>query len=245
MKPVPASGFHVHALSRSGHFAVASWMVAHLGEHSVLSTALWKLPSPGICYRWRNGELDRELRALSGRTRKMVCDCEDHRIEESRGALERWSHVEVPMNVHVIRDPWNLLASRLKMAERGWPADHPLPAAGPSVRNAMLDHYVHALLIERQPRGNEIVVRFESWARDAGYREQIGKKLGLRGDFAAPWDYVPPKGNGSSWDGTERPGRELSIVTRFREYVGHPRMRELGEDRALMAVASQFWERPS
>lgn len=99
-------------------------------------------------------------------------------------------------NVMIIRDPFNCLASRLKMLEtRG-------PLGGVSDLSLITRNWKRlaerAIALGRQLQPGEIVINYNRWVRDQEYRQQLSMQL--LGQFNdESFDMVPFYGGGSSF----------------------------------------------
>lgn len=231
---------HVHAMSRSGHFAVISWIAAHSPPGTrIVAGAATRRP---VHYTWEGEPTTGRMTQVPTSTDApaYIRDFEDLPVLPPEGTKPDTS-------ILVVRDPWNLLASRLRLHEtHGWPADHPSPPAGPKTRALMLDHYIASIaaLEFGKPLALPFPIAFDDWRKHAPVRDALGRVLQLSGNFAAPWNYIPPKGNGSSFD-HDTPAPELDVDHRYKHYVGHPEMRALGSDPNLMRAATKIWGRPA
>lgn len=115
----------------------------------------------------------------------------------------------------VLRDPFNLFASRLALD-----ASPLTPRMGLRVWR---QHAREALGERRHRRHNPLLVNYNRWVVDRDYRAGLAARLGL--DFSdAGIDEVTACGGGSSFDGLRYHGRarEMPVLERWRRFAHDP-----------------------
>jgi hypothetical protein len=123
-------------------------------------------------------------------------------------------------DVLVVRDPFNLFASRHRWGRS------PLSAA--IARRMWTQHARIALDPAGCLRHGPVVVRYNAWVADPGYRRRIAETLGLRFTDAGR-NEVGPSGGGSSFDGYALDGRAggMAVLDRWRLLADDPDYRRL------------------
>jgi hypothetical protein len=217
----------LHGMKRSGIHGVVGWLRAQ--ERFVfLNNAIpilpvlrgeKEIPQPQDFESWLGRELPpRRIpfpaplkRLLFGRSALLV-GLEDH---DPCVRLFRADPANLT-NLLVLRDPANLLASRIRKASS---MDHP---AYPRERGALMDRVVanwkkHAreFLGTTAHLANRVNVYFPRWFADPAYRAEVSARLGLTFDDSG-FSAVAGEGGGSSFDGTLFDGRasEMNVLDR-------------------------------
>ena len=142
----------------------------------------------------------------------------------------------------VLRDPWNNLASLLRWA-RG--DVHPISLASVAAAAGRFRQYARELLGEtRFLRHEPTFVSFNRFHAEPAYRAALAARLGLRFtdaglDQVAPWG---PTAWGDSFDGLAYDGRatEMPLLERFRWCAGDPFYRGLF-DAELVELAERIF----
>lgn len=135
-----------------------------------------------------------------------------------------------------LRDPYNWLASveeALAQRSMSWKASDP-----PLVRWRQYAELCRA----------EEWIDFGRWSGDAAYRRELAERyefVQLRD--GAPWQDVPRRGGGSSFDGTKFAGRaqEMRVDRRWERFAADAKWRAQFDDE-LVAIARELFgmERP-
>ncbi|MCR8825412.1 hypothetical protein [Pseudosulfitobacter koreensis] len=136
----------------------------------------------------------------------------------------------------VLRDPFNLFASRLRAGETMAP--HVL-------RRMWKQHARTAFGANGTLPGEVCVVCYNDWTRDPSYRARLAARLGLTFTDAGA-NRVPPTNGGSSFDGTAFDGdaRRMATRDRWRHYVGDPSYRALFDPEMVEMSAKLFGSPP-
>ena len=115
----------------------------------------------------------------------------------------------------IVRDPYNLFASRLESGIGGVP-----PRVGVRI---WCQHACEFLGQRRHLRNERVVVSYNAWAASPIYRRNVALRLGLEFDDRAA-ARVPACGGGSSFDGTSRDGAAatMAVSERWRSYADDP-----------------------
>lgn len=228
----------VVGMSRSGNHAIIDWILAQSpGATCFLNCAepktnpfrtLRPLDAAGTAYRTTIGDFDLEAEAAGRWSPK---DLLLHSYEDTflgpfaRPEVERAHEAHVGrsarrVDVLVLRDPYNLFASRLASGYGGVPAD-----VGARI---WCQHAREYLGRRRHLRNERVMVSFNRWAVDPAYRVELAAALGLLHDPAAGRRVARCAG-GSSFDGTVFDGRasEMRVLERWRAFRHEPAFRQL------------------
>lgn len=133
----------------------------------------------------------------------------------------------------IVRDPQNLLASRLKK----WPEEFESPDRLEAARACYLEHQSVALGGD-EFRGIRVTpILYNAFIASRPYRDLLSARLRIRcGDRGL--DEVPSYGHGSSFDGMAKQGRaaEMDVFSRWKSVAGDPRfVQAMTDDRMRLA----------
>lgn len=234
----------IFGMQRSGNHLAINWIRGQTPASTVFYNNIRKDSHPFDAWSLYN------LRRNKGLP-KIILSYEDVGLEDVlSGRLrdfvaqrQRSPGVSVRCGV-VLRDPYNLFASRLKSKPERFETDESI--------DFQQQLYISHGTIARTPRevgGFEVVpILYNRLLADADYRNELSSTLGLeKGDKGL--EQVPMNGLGSSFDGYladhkqiqkgvfER-WRALESDPRLRKAVDHPRIRQIGEE--LFAMPSPF-----
>ncbi|MGK7889293.1 MAG: hypothetical protein AB4042_08155 [Leptolyngbyaceae cyanobacterium] len=141
----------------------------------------------------------------------LIYSYEDDRyqVKKNTGIIDSFYHKEFEDNrttylgdsqhfidILVVRDPYNLIASRLKQIDK---------LTGVKDINLIIDFSKDTLRkatdFEKNQDANKIVIKYNQWFSDKDYRQQLSQQLG--GNFNdSSLGEVSSTGGGSSFDGT-------------------------------------------
>jgi hypothetical protein len=235
-------------MKRSGNHAVASWLLRQdqfLYFNNVLPmrpilTGKMTVGPPRSVSSWLRRQLRRRasragsrvpalITQFATRGQPLLVGLEDHPPEQ---------RVFLPApalsHVLVVRDPVNMLASRIRKASRIEPNPaYPLEP-GPLLDRIVRDWKAHAreFLGETNVLENKVCLDFARWFAEESERRRVSGELGLRFDDSG-FSTVSRIGGGSSFDGTGFDGdsRQMRVLDR-REELTEAERRLL--DRALV-----------
>jgi len=124
----------------------------------------------------------------------------------------------VSYNVLIIRDPFNLFASRKKLKEKKNNADCEsnkkiIELWKKHAKEALLNHPKFTLM-------KLIIINYNKWFVDKEYRKQISDSLNLKFDDLG-FETVPKFGGGSSFDrlGFNGKANKMKVLDRWREFI--------------------------
>lgn len=139
-------------------------------------------------------------------------------------------------DVLILRDPFNMLASRLK--------SNLLPLK--SVKNPIVElwiAYAKEYLGETQYlKNNKVVVNYNQWVRDLDYRKNIARQLKL--DFLDKGlSHVPNFGGGSSFDKVDFSGKanEMKVFERWKYFIDDNLYRKLLDNKELLYYSEKIF----
>lgn len=158
----------------------------------------------------------------------MVChrDFERHHDQWLGASRQRF-------DVLILRDPFNLFASRLRSQYTG---------VTPKTMVRIWKQHARQFLGERNYVTQEFLpISYNRWTADAGYRRQIAEQLGLRFNDAGS-TRVPATGGGSSFDGQRFDGvaNVMDVFGRWRHFQDDDEYRRLFDAETLRLSKSIF-----
>lgn len=205
-----------HGLKRSGNHAVINWLLGqkpYVFYNNIIPVApilLGQKPFPPQVPldRWLSAKVKFwPRRVLAFRGKSVLVSLEDHPT-----SLRPFSRIGVPtINILLLRDVRNLLASRIRKSSR---KPHP---AYPKSNDADMQRVVglwkdHAreFLGETDHLAHRVCVYFDAWFVAEDYRREVSRQLGLAFSDAG-LSQVSRMGGGSSFDSTQYDGNSAQM----------------------------------
>ena len=218
--------FRVLGARRSGHHAIITWLIRQSPGKVIFLNNLEAIGS-GRSYRIEGEEAveadesylhsqgSPEVFQKEQRLRTVIYNFEDYGIAELLNLKARMPTPDdkPTQNILVLRDPLNLLASRVKKYRR--------TGALGMIGQPFIEHYLEwcrAAAAERLPLKNAIVVNFNLWVTSKTYRADLAAQLGL--DFTDE-GLNEVRCRGSSFDGFQYNGRaqEMKVLERYEQMM--------------------------
>ncbi len=228
---------------RSGHHAIIHWLLCHFSGPVLFRN------NPGAVENlvYRN-VADGYAAADAVRCQPKECyifNLEDHTLEQAATLLmprhERlgWGASARVVRLLVLRDLPNFIASRLR-------AEGSRIAAFPCVDwSGLWASHAREFAGVTEILPGLVKVSYNRWVAEEGYRRELARLLGLRFNDAGR-DHVPRIGAGSSFDGTsfDGRGREMAVLTRYRQMEGDAELRAFTRDPELRRLSSLLFGIP-
>lgn len=150
--------------------------------------------------------------------------------------------------VLVLRDPFNLFASRLRLArnEAHNPFSLELLMLGPDGTPffpELWKRHAREFLGQTNHLGPDLIrINYNRWASDVDYRKEISSHLGREFNDVER-ERVPSFGFGSSFDGIreDRNGTHMRVSERWREFSNDPQYRDLFADTEILDLAETIF----
>jgi hypothetical protein len=139
------------------------------------------------------------------------------------------------VDVLILRDPYNLLASRLQI-------DAFRPRSMPAFSALWTSYAVEFLGETNHLTHNKVSVNYNRWVVSKTYRQELATKLGLHFSDHGSGD-VTHFGGGSSFDGSAYNGRahEMDVLNRWKNCRDNPEFKELLNDQRLHRYAREIF----
>lgn len=211
----------IHGMKRSGNHALARWIQAQTRGpffNNVVPTTPIILGLGPARYPVTYGALDVVDRYISGHEEATGC-AEDTIVSVEDHRLDVLDHTSFPMpvlNLLIVRDPWNLFASRIKKAFSVHKPQYPrsMGFLMERVINIWKSH-ASEFLGRTNTLPDATMVSFTRWFSDEAYRRRLAARLILDFDDAEYYA-VSAIGGGSSFNGMAYDGRanEMDVLNR-------------------------------
>jgi len=206
-------------LSRSGLYAVAEWYVAGIAKK---------------CKQFPGGCVD-DICFDADRSKYRLVTLEALRLEVLRQGLERCREFDA---VHWIqlRDPYNWFSSLYRGITSGsvrW--------YGPVTLDKWKD-YARLCLESDQ------WINYNRWFGDCEYRRELSAKFGfVQNCDGEPWQHIPARGGGSTFDRKkfENQAQQMDVLQRYIHFVDDPSWRNQFDSDVIFLAEKLFgMERP-
>jgi len=219
----------IAGMRRSGIHAVVNWIKAAIDTTGEPHVLLNNVRLSVLNSRNSNAIFSKNFVSSNSRNEHILIVFEDKHLQRvSASPLLRRIGADESKRLIVLRDPYNLVASRLQRTRRRRNRDtHPRRVAG-----LWPDHAKHDDTWTR--------CVYNQWFLDESYRRQVATALGLPICPLFP-NRIARAGSGSSFDGVRYDGRagEMPVLERwrqfaddseFRQHVNHPLLATLSEE---------------
>lgn len=241
----------VIGMSRSGSHAIINWILRQWPGRCCYLNCAEPGTNPFVSARpldgetcWRaNYDLDYEAELAGRLSRKdlLIYNFEDTFVGPlGRADVEQRHDADVGrsarrIDVLVLRDPFNLFASRIKSG---------YGSVSHAVAFRIWKQHAAEFLRRRHLKLNPVVpISFNRWACDRAYREQIAAALGM--PFTDDgFETVPSVARGSSFDGVRFDGAasRMRIESRWRHFADDERYVRLFDARTIELSNEIFGE---
>lgn len=140
-------------------------------------------------------------------------------------------------DVLILRDPFNLFASRLKSGY--------IDIKDPEkTATDLWISYAKEYLGETEFLGGrkKVCINYNRWTVDPAYRHQIASELSLKFSDAGI-NHIPRNGGGSSFEGLSFEGKaaKMDVQNRWKHFANDPLYRELLNNQQLMAYSRRIF----
>ena len=220
----------VVGLKRSGNHAIINWIRKH---HHGEVWHLNKIPVKRNPYRFLYEHYPKEKLKQEAKGNFTQKDCliysyEDHALEQiTDNEFERKSEQylgksAIQYDVLILRDPFNLLASRFK---KGYIK---VKCPDRTLVELWISYAQEYLAETHLLTNNKIVVNYNQWFIDVGYRQQLADQLNVK-FFDTGFNDVKGQGGGSSFDGIIFRGKaaEMDVLNRWKVFADDPQYQKL------------------
>ncbi|MEX0649293.1 MAG: hypothetical protein WEA56_00115 [Balneolaceae bacterium] len=255
--------FRFIGMSRSGNHAIINWVIHQLnGMYCFLNCAEPKqnpfvtarpLNEGGLTYKTNipSFDLQREQKGEFSEKDYLLYSYEDcflgplsHR--DFRKNRDRWiGKTSVGKNLLILRDPFNLFASRIKSNLLLGHYTHGTKPISPLTLKRIYKQHAAEFLGERNYLKNKVPVSFNSWASDTGYRKKLTEQLGIPFSDKG-FEKVSKVAGGSSFDGMKHSGNanRMNLHSRWKEFSAEEKYWNLFDDELIELTRKIFGNIP-
>jgi hypothetical protein len=230
--------YRILGLSRSGNHAVINWVISQLeGEYVFLNCTEPKhnpfltcrpLALEGDSYLTNKPDFDLEKEQKGSLTIKdyLIYNHEDSFLGSLNSAAQQKARTQwvgqskLQKDVLILRDPFNLFASRIKAGLiRGHYTHHGARPISTLTLKRIYKQHAHEFLGNRKNLKNKILVNFNLWTSNMSYREDLARQLDIPFRDSG-FTEVPAVAGGSSFDGITFAGKanEMRLQDRWRAF---------------------------
>lgn len=228
-------------LRRSGNHAVLSWIFQQLPKQVYFLNNVAAGMSPFRCYHLHFPQKGYRNEAWGNFSEKqyLVYSYEDYSLREicslnSERKHDLWVGKTLKQfDVLILRDPFNLIASRLKKNYLK------VKTAGESPVSLWIDHAKEFMCETNFLSHNKVVINYNQWCKSVDYRQKISRQLELTFSDEG-LSYVSSYGGGSSFDGRILQGsaKSMDIEKRWQHFKDNDTFRALISDEKLLQYSN-------
>jgi hypothetical protein len=231
-------------LRRSGNHAIINWIrkqctgtIKHLNNIPINQN-----PYRFLYFHYPKAELQREAVGNFLKKDWLLYSYEDYSLEEINNSEIEKNHdlylgkSAVRYDIVILRDPFNLMASRLKKNYIT------VKTPNTNVIDLWINHAKEFTGETNQLKNNKIVVNYNQWFMDIDYRRELTSQLKI--DFTdAGVDQVKSYGGGSSFDGENLDGKatKMDVLNRYKMFREHPEYKKLLENEELLEYSYRIF----
>ncbi len=222
-------------MKRSGNHAIVNWLFNSINGSTLLCNDIRRNQNPKLAYF-------NQLKISNG-IGGLICSYENQLssyfdLNYSEEYFGPYSHYK---NVFLLRDPFNLFASRFV-----WNDKEGVKFKGDlDYRLRVVDHWKEnaKTFLEWQKTNSEenIPINYNNWCVSLDYRNRLIQKLGLS-VLNANTDKVPAFGGGSSFDGmTENAINKQKYSKRFEPLIDDVDFRSIFLDEEIVLLSEEIF----
>lgn len=239
MKITQRNEFRIVGISRSGNHAIINWIIRQIqGKYCFLNCAEPKhnpfrtarpLSMEGKVFETNidNFNLEKEKEKDFSEKDYLLYNYEDcflGPLNNKAQAADRaeWVGIsEVKKDLLILRDPFNLFASRIKAGlMRGHYTHYGVKPISLLTIKRIYKQHAREFLGEKNHLKNKVPIKFNSWTSDETYRREITEALNIPFTDEGLQD-VPSVAGGSSFDGRTLSGKgnKMNLNSRWKKYA--------------------------
>ena len=196
----------VFAIERSGHNAIQTWLLLKFGKAKPRKST-HDFTVDNVCFRCNVQSDGESYQPGSGFGDEDKCDfvlyeMKHPNLSEGLGWLP-----DDFVPVVVVRDPWNLIASRRRNGA-GWDFDW----------SDWIDHAEYLLPASRPKHPSVVPINFNRWSCDKWYRFALSKRLGVPLEDDGSRIATAPDGFEDCVERGSANGHYLNVLDRWQHY---------------------------
>jgi len=234
----------VVGLRRSGNHGIINWIKK---QHSGEVWHLNNIPTDGHPYRflyshYPKEHLRREAKGNFVNKDCLIYSCEDYPLEKIVGSRLETKHdlylgkTLERYDLLILRDPFNLFASRIKKNYLDVKDD------ARTIADIWISYAREYLGETDYLKNRKINVNYNRWATEVDYRKQIASQLKVEFSDAGV-NEVKTEGGGSSFDGTNFSGQaiQMDVLNRWKSCSNDPSYKRLFKNREVIEYSERIF----
>jgi hypothetical protein len=250
-------------LQRSGNHAIINWIFTQCKELKCYLNFVKPHSNPFLSFERRGTvrefqkdffekfNIHKEKLGIFSRKESLIYSYEDEFPEEvflsetfSKNRVRWVGESQEKYNLLILRDPFNLFASRLKREENQISNLHLLTVD--SERKTLIKLWKsHAKIFANEtclPEEKLILVNYNRWFSEKDYRKELAEKLNLEFNDSTI-NEVLPIGGGSSFDGLEKnnSAENMKVLERWTHYKDNELFVEIFKDNELLELSQKIF----
>ncbi len=249
-KYIQQQEFRILGLSRSGNHAIINWLINQIeGKYLFLNCTEPKfnpfdtsrpLDNEGRSFltNLEGYDLQEEQKGRFFRKDYLIYNHEDcflgpvNRASQKK-KMEKWlGSSRVQRDILILRDPFNLFASRMKAGLiNGHYTHHGVRPITTATLLRIYKQHAREFLGEKHYLQNKVLINFNMWCSDKSYRRQLCRELRVPFHDTG-FEQVPSVAGGSSFDGTDFSGssHRMALFDRWRQFATEQQYWSLFDD---------------
>lgn len=231
------------ALMRSGHHAIIRWIQSHFAspQYELNDAVPFKRPFRDNWHEPHDPPSEDTVLATLNFEDVDLSRCRDKPLLD----LKWLGEVGKCQSVLVLRDPYNLLASKLQLirTRAWWREDKQRASQTPADIIRLWKTLAQEFLGKTSFLGTDadvVKVSFNHWFQSKDYRDSIGSQLGFCNQDHSLTD-VGDRGQGSSFDYRSHDGdaQSMRVLDRWRGFINDPDFQLVIHDNELLDLADR------
>ncbi len=249
-KIVNEKEIRVVGLKRSGNHAIINWIRKQFPEYILF---LNNIPCGTNPYRSLSQHYHTEhlkQQALGNFTYKecLIYSHEDYSLEQVVNPEFENNHdlyigkSAIRYDLIILRDPFNMVASRLNSQKQGITSFARVKAANKTYIDLWIEYAREYLGETNYLENNKLCINYNQWFLSQDYRREIADKLQI--DFTDRGiDEVKSQGGGSSFDGRNLDGQamQMDVMNRWVQLADNPIYRQLLDNEELLRYSQRIF----
>lgn len=249
-------GISIYGMQRSGTHAVTNWIADQFDGKMFYANDCFNCHTD-IVSNFKSDELPvfsrKRIRPVdfesAADANVSLLVYEDASLWESwPGEARAFEGKQTRFKVLILRDPFNLIASRIKLTER-----IPTPflqermlamneTGVPRFLSTWKSYAREFIRLRDAPEPGHLLVNYNEWVSNKRYRRDLSASLG-QAHRDREKESVPGDGFGSSFDGIDfnQNASRMLVLERWKEFVSDRRFKSWTSDREMMDLSSEIF----
>ena len=253
--------YRITGLMRTGNHAIINWLFSQLDEPKCFLNYIDDSKNPFIFFKrkgtltqfpqtyFENSCLKCEALGFLKPKEALIYSFEDAYLKDVYSErflknIRRWvGKSEKVYNILLIRDPYNLFASRLKREEK---YKNRYSLKNPRERKEVIEiwkQYAREFLGKTDLIPNpKVFINYNKWAISLDYRKDTARELGIKKYSDEAMNQILSIGGGSSFnEKAHKPPSPEEIFSRWKKYSDDELFLEIFKDKELVSLSEQIF----